>query len=97
MTLKVRLKFGTFLNGKNEGKNLCCMMKSAQETNNRRYMMGNGNPEISVDPFEVRKLYKYLRVVDVVDRMDGIGYFDIGLMDTEVRPLWSGMKFWGLK
>jgi regulator of RNase E activity RraA len=27
--------------------------------------------------------------------MDGIGYFDIGLMSPEIRPLWSGMKFWG--
>ncbi len=49
----------------------------------------------SVDPFEVRKLYKYLRVVDVADAMDGIGYFNIGLMNPEIRPLWLGMKFWG--
>jgi regulator of RNase E activity RraA len=47
------------------------------------------------DPFELRKLYKYLRVVDVVDAMDGIGYFNIGLMRPEIRPLWLGMKFWG--
>ena len=47
------------------------------------------------DAFEVSKLYKYLRVVDVVDAMDGIGYFNIGLMQPEVRPLWLGMKFWG--
>jgi len=47
------------------------------------------------DPFAIRKLYKYLRVVDVCDAMDGIGYFDIGLMSPEVRPLWLGMKFWG--
>jgi regulator of RNase E activity RraA len=47
------------------------------------------------DPFELRKLYKYLRVVDVCDAMDGIGYFDVGLMAPEVRPLWLGMKFWG--
>jgi 4-hydroxy-4-methyl-2-oxoglutarate aldolase len=49
-----------------------------------------------IDPFELLKLYKYLRVVDVCDAMDGIGYFDIGLMDTEIRPLWPGMKFWGV-
>jgi regulator of RNase E activity RraA len=49
----------------------------------------------TVDPFELCKLYRYLRVVDVVDAMDGIGYFDIGLMAPEVRPLWLGMKFWG--
>ncbi|MBM3237929.1 RraA family protein [Candidatus Poribacteria bacterium] len=50
----------------------------------------------SVNPFELRKLYKYLRVVDVCDAMDGIGYFDIGLMSPEIRPLWPGMKFWGV-
>ncbi|MCZ6676800.1 MAG: RraA family protein [Candidatus Poribacteria bacterium] len=50
----------------------------------------------TVDPFELRKLYKYLRVVDVCDAMDGIGYFDTGLMSPEVRPLWEGMKFWGV-
>jgi regulator of RNase E activity RraA len=48
-----------------------------------------------VDPFELRKQYKYLRVVDVCDAMDGIGYFNVGLMAPEVRPLWLGMKFWG--
>lgn len=47
------------------------------------------------DPREFLKLYKYLRVVDVCDAMDGIGYFDVGLMDPEVRPLWPGLKFWG--
>ena len=52
--------------------------------------------ETNVDPFELRKLYKYLRVVDVVDAMDGIGYFNIGLMAPEVRPLWEGMRFWGV-
>ncbi len=49
-----------------------------------------------VDPFELLKQYKHLRVVDVCDAMDGIGYFDIGLMSPEVRPLWLGMKFWGV-
>ena len=39
--------------------------------------------------------YKYLRVVDVCDALDGIGYFNIGLMSRDVRPLWEGMKFWG--
>ena len=51
---------------------------------------------MSEDPFELRKWYKYLRVVDVVDALDGIGYFNIGLMDAAVRPLWAGMKFWGV-
>ncbi|MDP9352131.1 MAG: RraA family protein [Chloroflexota bacterium] len=48
------------------------------------------------DPFELRELYKYLRVADVCDALDGIGYFDIGLMSPEIRPLWLGMKFWGV-
>jgi hypothetical protein len=48
--------------------------------------MSSDESRNNVDPFEVRKLYKYLRVVDVCDAMDGIGYFDIGLMDPEIRP-----------
>ncbi len=50
----------------------------------------------NIDSFEIRKLYKYLRVADVCDAMDGVGYFDTGLMSPEVRPLWPGMKFWGV-
>ena len=57
-------------------------------------------PDMSSDPeydaFELRKLYEPLRVVDVCDALDGIGYFDLTLMDAEVRPLWLGMKFWGV-
>jgi regulator of RNase E activity RraA len=49
-----------------------------------------------VDTFELRPLYKYLRVADVCDALDGIGYFDLTLMQPEIRPLWSGMKFWGV-
>lgn len=48
------------------------------------------------DPFELRKLYRYLRVVDVCDALDGIGYFDLTLMSPEIRPLWLGMQFWGV-
>lgn len=47
------------------------------------------------DPSNLSSLYQHLRVVDVVDAMDGIGYFNLGMMDKEVRPLWLGMKFWG--
>lgn len=47
------------------------------------------------DPDEVASLYQPLRVCDVADALDGIGYFNIGLMDREVRPLWQGMRFWG--
>jgi regulator of RNase E activity RraA len=56
-------------------------------------MSGSAN---GTDPFEIRKLYEHLRVVDVVDAMDGIGYFNVGLMSPDVRPLWLGMKFWGV-
>ncbi len=50
----------------------------------------------AVDPYHIRKLYKPLRVVDVCDAMDGIGYFNIGNVDQSIRPLWLGMKFWGV-
>lgn len=53
------------------------------------------SPESADDSFAIRDLYKYLRVVDVTDALDGIGYFDLTLMDPAIRPLWSGMKFWG--
>jgi regulator of RNase E activity RraA len=53
-------------------------------------------PPADIDPFALRPLYKPLRVVDVVDAMDGIGYFNVGLMWPEIRPLWAGMKFWGV-
>ena len=46
--------------------------------------------------FELRRLFNPLRVVDVVDAMDGIGYFNIGLMQPDIRPLWPHMKFWGV-
>ncbi|NLI01003.1 MAG: RraA family protein [Chthonomonadales bacterium] len=47
------------------------------------------------DPFALRALFQPLRVVDVCDAMDGMGYFGTGLMSPEVRPLWPGMRFWG--
>lgn len=47
------------------------------------------------DPENVGTLYKYLRVADVADALDGIGYFDLTLMSPEIRPLWAGMRFWG--
>ena len=39
------------------------------------------------DPFELRKYYRYLRVVDVVDAMDGVGYFN--LSGTIQKPVKS--------
>jgi len=50
---------------------------------------------MAADPFELRKWYRYLRVVDVCDAMDGIGYFEFGRMDPRIRPVWPGMRFWG--
>lgn len=47
------------------------------------------------DANDVASLYKHLRVADVADALDGIGFFDITLVSQEIRPLWSGMKFWG--
>ena len=47
------------------------------------------------DPDDLNSLYKHLRVADVADALDGIGYFDITLMSPEIHPLWTGMKFWG--
>lgn len=58
--------------------------------------MSSEQSKSKIEPFELRKLYKYLRVVDVCDAMDGIGYFDIGLMSPEIRPIWQGMNFWGV-
>jgi regulator of RNase E activity RraA len=37
-----------------------------------------------------------LRVADVCDALDGIGFFDITLMAPEIRPLQSGIHFWGV-
>jgi 4-hydroxy-4-methyl-2-oxoglutarate aldolase len=50
----------------------------------------------TADPFVIRKYFEPLRVVDVCDALDGIGYFNVGLVAPEIRPLWSGMKFWGV-
>lgn len=47
------------------------------------------------DPATVSSLYTHLRVADVADALDGIGYFDLTLMSPDIRPLWNGMRFWG--
>jgi 4-hydroxy-4-methyl-2-oxoglutarate aldolase len=57
--------------------------------------MSTAAPLPDPQPFNLAKLYQPLRVVDVCDALDGIGYFDVGLMAPEIRPLWSGMRFWG--
>ncbi len=43
----------------------------------------------------VRLFNKYLRVTDVTDGLDAVGRADLTLMDSAIRPLWMGMKFWG--
>lgn len=40
------------------------------------------------DDLKVLELFKGLRVADVVDGMDAVGLQDIGLMDSDIRPLW---------
>ncbi len=49
----------------------------------------------TIDSFKIAELFRYLRVVDVSDALDGIGYFDLCLMSAEIRPVWAGIKFWG--
>ncbi|HHY50556.1 MAG TPA: RraA family protein, partial [Alphaproteobacteria bacterium] len=53
-------------------------------------------PSAAIDAYKIRPYFTPLRVVDVADAMDGIGYFNIGLVSQEIRPLWLGMKFWGV-
>lgn len=40
----------------------------------------------------ILELYKDLRVTDVCDGMDAIGLQDIGLMDSDIRPLWRDVE-----
>lgn len=54
------------------------------------------SPAVGIDPFKILKVYDHLRVCDVCDGLDGIGYFNIGLVSSQIRPLWLGMKFWGV-
>ena len=49
----------------------------------------------TADALHVGKLFQPLRVVDVADALDGMGYFNVGLVGQEIRPLWLGMRFWG--
>ena len=37
---------------------------------------------------EVLRLFADVRVTDVCDGMDSVGLQDVGLMDTQIRPLW---------
>src|SRR5688500_15269641 len=38
---------------------------------------------------------KFLRVTDVTDGLDALGRADQCLLDSQIRPLWMGMRFWG--
>jgi len=49
----------------------------------------------SMDTFELAKMYKYLRVCDVEDALDCVGRPNITLVDSAIRPLFLGTKFWG--
>jgi regulator of RNase E activity RraA len=49
-----------------------------------------------MDPFALAQRYTYLRLADVSDALDALGLQDLFLLSPEVRPLWAGMKFWGV-
>jgi len=48
------------------------------------------------DAYAILPKFKYLRVVDVSDALDALGRQDLCLVSPEIRPLWPGMKFWGV-
>src|SRR5438132_4943057 len=39
--------------------------------------------------------FRYFRTTDVADALDALGRQDLTLMDERIRPLWSGIRFWG--
>lgn len=41
---------------------------------------------------KILQAFEGLRVADVTDGMDAVGLFGIGLMDTEIHPLWKDPK-----
>lgn len=54
------------------------------------------NDKQTTDPFQLKKYYDPLRVADVCDALDGIGYFNVGLVSPEIRALQRGTRFWGV-
>jgi regulator of RNase E activity RraA len=48
------------------------------------------------DPFKLKPFYDPLRVADVCDALDGIGYFNVGLVSPDIRALSRGTRFWGV-
>ena len=48
------------------------------------------------DTYAIAERFRhFVRVTDVVDGLDAVGRADITLIDSKIRPLWFGMKFWG--
>jgi regulator of RNase E activity RraA len=48
------------------------------------------------DPYAIAARFdKFLRVTDVTDGLDAVGRADLTLMDSGIRPLWMGMRFFG--
>jgi 4-hydroxy-4-methyl-2-oxoglutarate aldolase len=48
------------------------------------------------DPYSLSARFnKFLRVTDVTDGLDAVGRADLTLLDSAIRPLWMGMRFWG--
>jgi 4-hydroxy-4-methyl-2-oxoglutarate aldolase len=47
------------------------------------------------DTYAIAKMYRHLRLCDVVDALDCIGRPDITLVDNSIKPLFLGTKFWG--
>ncbi len=45
------------------------------------------------EDLELLKLFEGLRVADVSDGMDKCGLFGIGLVDTQISPLWKDCEF----
>jgi regulator of RNase E activity RraA len=58
--------------------------------------MNTGERTDGHDPFALAAAYKYLRLSDVSDALDALGRHDVCLVDPAVRPLWEGMRFWGV-
>lgn len=54
------------------------------------------NSAAGKDPLALAARFsKFLRVTDVTDGLDAVGRADLTLMDSLIRPLWMGMRFWG--
>ncbi len=47
------------------------------------------------DTYAIARMYQYLRVCDVADALDAVGRADLTLVDSAIRPIFQGMKFWG--